>query len=100
MKIYQVCRVWLDQVEHCHVRQMHNLCGHLIKEAPNGDLQCEFCLTICNAEAERTFLLQITIADDTTKIFAWCIGQTAAELLQISPDEFYELPEVCMYACV
>ncbi|KAL8481356.1 hypothetical protein ACS0TY_027753 [Phlomoides rotata] len=89
----RVCRVWVDQMEHCDVRVMHRLCGHLINEAPNGNLECKFCHTICNAEAERTFLLQIIIADDTSKIFAWCIGQTAAELLQISPDEFCELPE-------
>jgi hypothetical protein len=42
----------------------------------------------------RTFHLKITLADETTKVFTWCTGQTAAELLQISPDEFYELPEV------
>ena len=42
----------------------------------------------------RTFDLKITLADDSAKIFAWCTGQTAAELLQISPDEFCELPEV------
>ncbi|KAK6161013.1 hypothetical protein DH2020_004394 [Rehmannia glutinosa] len=91
----QVCRVWLDQVEHCHVdtRFMHSLCGHLIDKAPNGDLECKFCHSIGNVEVERTFHLKITLADDTAKVFAWCIGQTAAELLQISPDEFYELPE-------
>ncbi|KAI3469287.1 hypothetical protein Pfo_025950 [Paulownia fortunei] len=91
----QVCRVWLDQIEHCHVdtRFMHTLCGHLIDKAPSGDLECKFCHIICNAEVERTFHLKITLADDTAKVFAWCIGQTAAELLQISPDEFYELPE-------
>ncbi|KAL6519770.1 hypothetical protein OROMI_032664 [Orobanche minor] len=93
----QVCRVWLNQIEHCHVdtRFMHTQCGHLIEEAPNGyiDIECKFCNSICNAEIERTFHLKITIEDETTKVFAWCIGHTAAELLQISPDEFYELPE-------
>lgn len=87
---------------------MHTHCGHLIDKAPNGDLKCNFCLRICNAEVERTFHLKITVADDTAKVFAWCIGQTAAELLQISPDEFYELPEVrrnqpknlCIYLCM
>ncbi|KAL6522893.1 hypothetical protein OROHE_016740 [Orobanche hederae] len=85
------------QIEHCHVdtRFMHTHCGHLIEEAPNGyiDIECKFCNSICNAEIERTFHLKITIEDETTKVFAWCIGHTAAELLQISPDEFYELPE-------
>ncbi|KAL8047538.1 hypothetical protein ABFX02_07G006200 [Erythranthe guttata] len=91
----QVCRVWLDQVEHCHVntRYMHTLCGHRVEQGPNGDLECKFCQSICNAEVELTFHLKITLADDTSKIFAWCIGQTAAELLQISPDEFCGLSE-------
>ncbi|XP_011100767.1 uncharacterized protein LOC105178892 isoform X1 [Sesamum indicum] len=92
----QVCRVWLDQIEHCHVDTgfMHTLCGQLIdKKAPSGDPECKFCHRICNGEVERTFHLKITLADDTAKVFAWCIGQTAAELLQISPNEFYELPE-------
>lgn len=95
--IFQVCRVWLDQIEHCHVDTgfMHTLCGQLIdKKAPSGDPECKFCHRICNGEVERTFHLKITLADDTAKVFAWCIGQTAAELLQISPNEFYELPEV------
>lgn len=42
----------------------------------------------------RVFHLKITIADESTKVFAWCTGQTATELLQISPDEFNELSEV------
>ncbi|KAL3809992.1 hypothetical protein ACJIZ3_000076 [Penstemon smallii] len=91
----QVCRVWLDQIDHCHVdtRFMHTLCGNLVDESHTGDLECKFCHSICNSEVERTFHLKITLADDTKRLFAWCIGQTAAELLQISPDEFYELPE-------
>lgn len=94
--IFQVCRVWLDQVEHCHVdtRFMHTICGHLVNKASNGDVECKFCGRICNTEVECTFHLEITIADETGKIFASCIGQTAAELLQISPDEFAQLPEV------
>uniref|UniRef100_A0A2N9IKJ7 Cell division control protein 24 OB domain-containing protein n=1 Tax=Fagus sylvatica TaxID=28930 RepID=A0A2N9IKJ7_FAGSY len=52
-----------------------------------------FCHYNCDAELMRTFHLKITLADETTKVFTWCTGQTAAELLQISPDEFYELPE-------
>lgn len=91
----QVCRVWLDQIEHCHVdtRFMHTICGHLVDMAPNGDVECKFCCRICNAEVECTFHLKITVADETGKVFASCIGQTAAELLQISPNEFAELPE-------
>ncbi|GJM97149.1 hypothetical protein PR202_ga14054 [Eleusine coracana subsp. coracana] len=35
----------------------------------------------------------LTITDDSEKILAWCVGQTAVEFLQISPDEYLELPE-------
>ena len=42
----------------------------------------------------RNFHLSVTLADQTGKVIAWCTGQTAAELLQISPDEFFVLPEV------
>lgn len=94
--IFQVCRVWLDQVEHCHVdtRFMHTICSHLVNKASNGDVECKFCGRICDAEIECTFHLEITVADETGKLFASCTGQTAAELLQISPDEFAQLPEV------
>lgn len=97
--MFQVCRVWLDQIEHCHVdtRFMHTVCGHLVDMAPHGDVECKFCGRICNAEVECTFHLKITVADETGKVFASCIGQTAAELLQISPNEFAELPEVRKY---
>lgn len=92
----QVCRVWLDQIEHCHVntRFSHILCGHFVDKTRDGDFKCKFCHSICNAEVVRIFHVKITLADDTGKVFAWCTGQTAAELLQISTDEFYELPEV------
>ncbi|KAH9683814.1 nucleic acid-binding proteins superfamily [Citrus sinensis] len=46
-----------------------------------------------SAELVRTFHLKVTLADESTKVLAWCTGQTAIELLQISPNEFYELPE-------
>ncbi|CAA3032204.1 Hypothetical predicted protein [Olea europaea subsp. europaea] len=90
-----VCRVWLDQIEHCHVntRFSHILCGHFVDKTRDGDFKCKFCHSICNAEVVRIFHVKITLADDTGKVFAWCTGQTAAELLQISTDEFYELPE-------
>ncbi|XP_073147982.1 uncharacterized protein [Henckelia pumila] len=91
----QVCRVWIDQIDHCHIntRFMHVPCGHLVDLASGGDLECKFCCHICNAEVQRTFDLKITLADDSAKLFAWCVGRTAAELLQITPDEFYELPD-------
>lgn len=34
------------------------------------------------------------MADESANISAWCTGHAATELLQISPDEFDELPEV------
>ncbi|CBI22888.3 unnamed protein product, partial [Vitis vinifera] len=69
-----ICRVWLDQIEHCHVntRFSHAVCGHFANETPCG-FKCNFY--------------------ESTKIFAWCTGQTATELLQISPDEFNVLSE-------
>ncbi|OMO53545.1 Nucleic acid-binding protein [Corchorus capsularis] len=92
-----ICQVWLDQVDHCHVttRFSHASCGHFVKEMPSGVVECSFCQCQCNCDAEvvRVFYLKITLADENTKIFAWCTGQTATELLQISADEFYELPE-------
>ncbi|OMO58459.1 Nucleic acid-binding protein [Corchorus olitorius] len=92
-----ICQVWLDQVDRCHVttRFSHAPCGHFVKEMPSGVVECSFCQCQCNCDAEvvRVFYLKITLADENTKIFAWCTGQTATELLQISPDEFYELPE-------
>lgn len=57
--------------------------------------ECSFCECNCNnAELGRSFQLKVTLADDTAKVLAWCTGTTAAELLQISATEFFELPEV------
>lgn len=42
----------------------------------------------------RTFHITITLADEETKLYAWCTGQSASAILEISPDEFYELNEV------
>ncbi|KAF8387640.1 hypothetical protein HHK36_026293 [Tetracentron sinense] len=93
--ITHICLVRLDQIEHCHVntRFSHSLCGHFVNEKPGGFVECNFCHCNCDAAVVRTFHLKITLADEVTKVFAWCTGQTATELLQISPDEFYELPE-------
>ncbi|XP_038880460.1 uncharacterized protein LOC120072117 [Benincasa hispida] len=90
----KVCRVRLDQVSHCHVstKFLHAICGHFVEETP-ARIECSFCRCECKSEFVRTFDLKITLADESAKIFAWCTGQTAAELLQISPDEFCELPE-------
>ncbi|KAG7995347.1 hypothetical protein I3843_01G104200 [Carya illinoinensis] len=89
----QICRVWLDQIAHCHVKMSHSLCGHFVTKTPSGILECNLCRYNCDTEVMRTFHLKITLADESAKVFAWCTGQTAAELLQISADEFSELPE-------
>ncbi|CAN4106259.1 unnamed protein product [Withania somnifera] len=88
-------RVWLDQIEHCHVtaRLSHTSCGYFLDDVSSEDLKCNFCQRKCNAELVRNFHLKITLADESGKLFAWCTGQTAVELLQITPDEFCELPE-------
>ncbi|XP_059280771.1 uncharacterized protein LOC132034439 [Lycium ferocissimum] len=90
-----VCRVWLDQIEHCHVttRLSHTSCGYFLDDGSTEDLKCHFCRRKCNAELARNFHLKITLADESGKLFAWCTGQTAVELLQITADEFCELPE-------
>lgn len=62
-------------------------------EQPDG-LQCSFCKVACQNGCTPGFQLHLTIADDSEKVFAWCVGQTAVEFLQISPDEYMELPEV------
>ncbi|KAM7488064.1 hypothetical protein LguiB_025548 [Lonicera macranthoides] len=92
----QICRIWLDQIEHCHVttRFSHVPCGHYVNKTLSGIVDCNFCHCTCEDEVVvRSFHLKITLADESAKVFAWCTGQIAAELLQISPDEFYELPE-------
>ncbi|PSR92506.1 Zinc finger protein like [Actinidia chinensis var. chinensis] len=90
-----ICRVRLDQIEHCHVntRFSHAICGQFVSKSPCGTVECNFCRSSCDAEIVRSFHLKITLADESAKVFAWCTGQTAAELLHISPDEFYELQE-------
>ncbi|XP_012573329.1 uncharacterized protein [Cicer arietinum] len=91
----QVCRVWLVPNEYYYVntRFSHSLCGHFVDKKPGGFVECIFCHKISDAEVVRTFHLKITLADKSTKVLAWCTGQTAMDLLQISPEEFYDLPE-------
>ncbi|XP_039040261.1 uncharacterized protein LOC120178507 [Hibiscus syriacus] len=89
-----VCRVWLDQVDHVKTRFSHAPCGQFVKEMPSGVVECSFCHCNCDGEVVVcAFYLKLTLADENTKILAWCTGQTATELLQISSDEFYELSE-------
>lgn len=90
-----ICRVRLNQIAYHNVnsRFSHALCGRFVNEKSYGLLECNFCCCTCDGEIIRTFYLQVTLADESAKVLAWCTGQTATELLQISPDEFYELPE-------
>ncbi|GAB2245552.1 hypothetical protein Droror1_Dr00001045 [Drosera rotundifolia] len=90
-----ICKVWLDQIERWHVntRLAHASCGHFTTTLPSGLTECLFCRCDCGTDVKRAFHLRITIADESAKFSAWCTGQTASELLQISPDEFCELPE-------
>lgn len=91
----QVVWVWLEMA-YCHVntRFTHSICSHFVNETPTGVMECGFCHQILDAEVVRSFDLKITLADEGGKVFAWSTGKTATELLQISPDEFHELPEV------
>lgn len=94
-RISQVVRVWLEMA-HCHVntRFSHTICGHFVENTPSGVFECSFCHRTCGAEVVRSFHLKITLTDAGGKVYAWSTGQTATELLQISPDDFYGLPEV------
>lgn len=96
MQSIYICQVWLDLVEHCQVntRSSHAICGHFISKTASGPLECNFCHRICeDAEVVRTFHLKINLASNGARVLAWCTGHAASELLQISADEFYNLPE-------
>ncbi|XP_048326191.1 uncharacterized protein LOC107403862 [Ziziphus jujuba] len=90
----QIVQVWL-QMAHCHVdtRFSHSICGHFISNTTAGVSECSFCHQTFDTEVVRSFYLKITLADERGKVFAWSTGPAATELLQISPNEFYELPE-------
>ncbi|XP_008809273.1 uncharacterized protein LOC103721024 [Phoenix dactylifera] len=90
-----ICRVHLDRIEHHNVcsRKSHVACGRLVNERSDELVECSFCCCSCNNEYVQSFLLKVTLVDESGKIFAWCTGQTSAELLQISADEFVALPE-------
>ncbi|BBG93071.1 Nucleic acid-binding proteins superfamily [Prunus dulcis] len=90
----QIVQVWLKmKMVHVSKRFSHAICGHFVTEQPNDVLECSFCNTSCGAEVIHTFYLKITLADESGEVSAWCTGHTGYELLQISPDEFFELPE-------
>nr|XP_043608034.1 uncharacterized protein LOC122579848 [Erigeron canadensis] len=88
-----VCRIWLDQIEYCHLnlRYSHASCGHTVTK--NLGFKCNFCGCQCDDDIVRSFHFKVTIADDTSKVLAWCTGDVGTELLQISPDEFHNLTE-------
>lgn len=90
-----VSQIWIENIEYCDVilRYSHSSCGHALTK--NHGFECKFCCCHCDDDDDviQSFHLKVTIADDTGKILAWCKGHTATELLQISPDEFYNLPE-------
>nr|CAB3492592.1 unnamed protein product [Digitaria exilis] len=90
-----ICRVRLGCIDCNSLRVLlfHNICGCVVNEH-SGELQCSFCKGACRRECAHGFQLHLPIADDSAKLFAWCVGQTAVEFLQISPDEYLELPEV------
>lgn len=90
-----ISQVRLDKIELPFVQTVpvHSLCGHHVDETLGATSQCSFCHCSCDSEVVRSFHVKMAIADENRKISAWCTGQAAAELLQISPDEFYHLPE-------
>ncbi|XP_024197123.1 uncharacterized protein LOC112200331 [Rosa chinensis] len=89
----QIVHVQLEMVQfHLSTRLSHAVCGHFVTAQPMGVSKCRFCNEDCD-EVIRTFHLKMTLADKSGKVFAWCTGHTATEILQISPDEFFELPE-------
>ncbi|KAK1385578.1 Nucleic acid-binding, OB-fold [Heracleum sosnowskyi] len=92
-----ICQIWLDQIPFVTTRYSHILCGHYVNKTSSGAYECNFCCRSCDSEVVRTFHLKVTLADESAKISAWCTGHAATELLQISPDEFDELPEEEQY---
>ncbi|XP_078445149.1 nucleic acid-binding proteins superfamily isoform X2 [Wolffia australiana] len=99
----QVCCVSIAEMDHNRLfsRFFHATCGHLAKAVPDGGLRCSLCCTSCDSELVRGFHLQVPLKDDSSTVSAWCSGQAASDLLQIYPDDFFELPEVeqGMYLC-
>ncbi|KAF3776532.1 hypothetical protein EJ110_NYTH47743 [Nymphaea thermarum] len=90
-----ICSIWVEQIEIHHVKSklLHSLCGQYVCSTSSGPSQCSFCLCACEGETLHAFHVSGILADDSGKIFAQCSGRTATELLQISPDEFFGLPE-------
>eukprot|EP01018_Ginkgo_biloba_P008929 Gb_12458 [translate_table: standard] len=96
----QVCRVLIQTVELHQITIVlsHSHCGHSVKQEPNGTFICSFCLCSCDEEVIHNFSFIITLADNTANMCAYCSGQSAAELLQVSADEFRAWPELFLSA--
>ncbi|KAH9319006.1 hypothetical protein KI387_020775, partial [Taxus chinensis] len=95
MNSTQVCRVLIERVElhQLNVELSHSHCGHSVNDDPNGLPICSFCLCVCDTAVTPSFCLTVTLKYDSMKISAYCSGQSAAELLQVFPDEFCTWPE-------
>lgn len=91
----QVCRVLIGSVElhQLSIELLHSHCGHSVNQEQNGLFMCSFCLCGCDGEVLSSFGFTITLVDDSAKVSAYCSGQSAAELLQVFPDEFCTWPE-------
>ncbi|CAA7398566.1 unnamed protein product [Spirodela intermedia] len=96
MNATHICNIHLVEVDHrrLYSRNLHAVCGHFVNERPDGSLECSLCRCSCDDELVRGFHLRVHLQDESATVSAWCAGQTATELLQISPDDFFELPEV------
>ncbi|WOG83438.1 hypothetical protein DCAR_0102613 [Daucus carota subsp. sativus] len=92
-----ICQIWLEQIPFVTTRYSHVLCGHYVNKTSSGAYECNFCCCSCDSEVARAFHLKVNVADESANISAWCTGHAATELLQISPDEFDELPEEEQY---
>ncbi|KAJ4795392.1 Nucleic acid-binding proteins superfamily [Rhynchospora pubera] len=91
-----ICQVHLDQVEHFNIQVLlcHSVCSEPVNQRSDGLYYCKFCECDCDYDkCTYIFQLQISVTDESGKVYAWCVGLTASELLQISPEEFLELPE-------
>jgi Cell division control protein 24, OB domain 3 len=93
----QICYVHLDQIEHLSIQAVlcHSSCSESVNQIADDIYHCTFCECDCDYDkCICSFQLCMSVTDESGKVFAWCISQTASELLQISPEEFLALPEV------
>ncbi|XP_057856074.2 uncharacterized protein LOC131065551 isoform X2 [Cryptomeria japonica] len=95
MNSTQVCRVLIERVElhQLNIELSHSHCGHSVNEEPDGLPICSFCLCVCDREVTPSFSFTVKLKDDSMELSAYCSGQSAAELLQVFPNEFCTWPE-------